>query len=72
MNYGPVLEKLAHWHPGTVATFLEDIAEPDNSLDTLLDRPREAFQEIFTSTIHRPAGSRLVILVRQEPGGHLP
>ena len=47
MNYGPVREKLAHWDPGTGATFIEEIVEPDNSLDTLLDSPREAFQEIF-------------------------
>ena len=58
MNYGPVLEKLAHWDPGTGATFLEEIVEPDNSLDTLLDSPREAFQEIFGDCVRNPEVSK--------------
>ena len=36
------------------ATFLEEILEPDNSLDQLLDRPREAFQEIFGDCSRNP------------------
>ena len=54
MNYGPVLERLAHWDHGTGATFPEEIVEPDNSLDQVLDNPREAFQEIFGDCRRNP------------------
>ena len=54
LDYGPVLERLAHWDHSTGATFLEEIVEPDNSLDHLLERPREAFQEIFGDCRRNP------------------
>ena len=54
MNYGPVLERLAHWDHGTGATFLEETVQPDNTLDQLLDHPREAFQEIFGDCSRKP------------------
>ena len=54
LDYGPVLERLAHWDHSTGATFLQEIVEPDNSLDHLLERPREAFQEIFGDCRRNP------------------
>ena len=47
LGYGSVLERIAYWDSTTGATFLKEVVEPDNTLDHLLDRPREAFQEIF-------------------------
>ena len=55
LNCGPVLERLAHWDPVTTrATFLEEVVEPNNTLDQLLDNPLDAFQQIFCDCRRRP------------------
>ena len=52
MNYGPVLEIIAHWEERP--TFTEDLVQPDDTLDHLLDSPREAFQHLFPTTTRSP------------------
>ena len=53
MDYGPVLERLAHWDPITGATFIKEVVEPDNTLHHLLDNPKKAFKKIFGESINK-------------------
>ena len=55
MNYGPVLEIIAQWDERP--TFTEDLVQPDDTLDHLLDSPREAFQHLFPTTSRSPGVS---------------
>ena len=42
------------WDPVTGATFLQELIHPDNTLDHLLDKPREAFHQIFGGCRRNP------------------
>ena len=53
LNCGPVLERIAHWDPTSGAAILKEVVEPDNTLDHLLDNPREAFERICGSSIDK-------------------
>lgn len=47
LNLGPVLERLTHWDPTTGFTNVEEVVQPDNTLEHLLKSPKKAFNEIF-------------------------
>ena len=59
LNCGPVLERLAHWDPTTGATILEEVVQPCNALQHLLDSPGKAFEEIFAGCLRSPEMSEV-------------
>ena len=54
LDCGPVLERLATWDPNTGPTFIQEVIKPDNTLDHLLYKPGEAFQQIFGDCLKNP------------------
>ena len=47
MESGPVLEVVANWHEDPDKIIEKEIVQPDHKLDHLLDKPGEAFRQIF-------------------------
>ena len=50
LNCGSVLEEIPQWDPNAAEdkrSFPEELVEPDDKLDKLLDSPRDAFEKFF-------------------------